>query len=65
MSEESYLADEDLKAIDSIVEDSRRRQMGKHILHMWEEGYKHREEETRSLIDAIGGARIPQKADTA
>jgi hypothetical protein len=65
MSQECYLADEDLKAIDAIVEDSRRRQTGKHILHMWEEGHKHREKETRSLIDVIGRARIAQKTDKA
>ena len=58
------LADEDLEAIDASVEGSRRRQMGEHILHtMWEEGHKHREEETRYLIDAIGWARIAQEAD--
>jgi hypothetical protein len=48
------LADEDHVAIEAIVEGSRRRQMGKHLLHMWEEGHKHREQEARSLIDAIG-----------
>jgi hypothetical protein len=47
------------------VKGSTRRQTGKHILHMWEEGTKHREEETRSLIDTIGRTRVEQEADKA
>jgi hypothetical protein len=39
-----------------IVEGSYDRQMGEHILHMWQEGQRHREEEIRSLLDAIGQA---------
>jgi hypothetical protein len=65
MSEESYLKDDDLEPIDATVKGSTRRQMGKHILHMWEEGTKHREEETRSLIDTIGRTRVEQEADKA
>jgi hypothetical protein len=44
---------------------STRRQTGKYILHMWEEGPKHREQETRSLIDTIGQTRMEQEADKA
>jgi hypothetical protein len=47
------------------VEGSTRRQTGKHILHIWEEGHKYREEETRSLIDTIGRTRVDQEADKA
>jgi hypothetical protein len=62
MSEDlSYLTDEDLEAVDRIVEGADRRQMGEHILHLWQEGRKHREEETRSLLDAIGRARMAQE----
>jgi hypothetical protein len=64
MSEESYPRD-DLEVRSPIVEGSRRRQMGKHILHMWEEGPKYSEEVTRSLIVAIGRAMIAQEADKA
>ena len=61
MSQECYLKDDDLEPIGAIVEGSSRRQMGEHILHMWEEGHKHCEEETRSLIDAIGRARMERR----
>jgi hypothetical protein len=57
MSEESYSHLTD----DQIVEGSYDRQMGEHILHLWQEGAKHREEETRSLLDAIGQARMAQE----
>lgn len=64
MSEDlSYLTDEDLEAIDAIVEGAHRRQMGEHILHMWKEGEKRHEEESRSLLDAIGRARQAQASE--
>jgi hypothetical protein len=39
-----------------IVEGSYDRQMGEAILQMWKEGNERQEEETRSLLDAIGQA---------
>ena len=57
MSEDlSHLTDEDLEDVDRIVEGAHHRQMGEHILHLWQEGRKHRDEETRSLLDTIGRA---------
>jgi hypothetical protein len=44
-----------------IVEGSYDRQMGEHILSMWEDGRKRQEEEARSLLDAIGQARMDQE----
>ena len=61
MSEESYRTDEDLQAIDQIVEGSYDRQMGEHILALWKDGRERQEEETRSLLDAIGQARMAQE----
>jgi hypothetical protein len=52
VSEESYSHLTD----DQIVEGSYDRQMGEAILQMWKEGRKRQEEETLSLLDAIGQA---------
>jgi hypothetical protein len=40
---------------------------GEHILHMWKEGQRHREEQTRSLLDTIGRAHEAkaQESDNA
>ena len=58
MSEDlSHLTD------DQIVEGSYDRQMGEAILQMWEEGRKHQEEETHSLLDAISRAHQAKAED--
>jgi hypothetical protein len=57
MSEDlSYLTDEDLEAIDAIVEGAHRTQMGENILRMWEEGDERHKKQSRSLLDAIAQA---------
>ena len=57
MSEDlSYLTDEDLEAIEAIVEGSRNRQMGEHILHMAEDAERRSSEQRQALLDAISQA---------
>jgi hypothetical protein len=45
-----------------IVEGSYDRQMGEHILSLWKDGRK-RQEETRSLLGAIGQAHQAKAQD--
>jgi hypothetical protein len=37
--------------------------MGEHILHLWQEGQERREQENRSLLDAIARARLDQEGE--
>ncbi len=62
---ESYdhLTDEDYEAIGAILEGSERRQMGEHILHMWQEGQERQQQENRSLLDAIARAHQAQEGE--
>jgi hypothetical protein len=57
----SHLTDEDLGAIDAIVEGSRNRQMGEHILRITEDVERRSSEQGQALLDAIGQARMAQE----
>jgi hypothetical protein len=58
VSEESYsyLSDEDLELIDTIAEGAIDRKHGEAILHIYQEGERLKQAQTRSLLDAIGQA---------
>jgi hypothetical protein len=47
------LTDEDLDAIDRIVEGGLDRQHGEGLLQMWQERHERREQEDRALLDAL------------
>ena len=58
-----HLTDEDLEAIEAIVDGSVHRQHGEALLAMFQEGDKRHEEQARSLLDAIGRATMAQEND--
>jgi hypothetical protein len=59
----SYLTDEDLEAIDAIVEGSRNRQMGEHILRMAEDAERRSSEQGQALLDTISRAHQAKAED--
>ena len=61
MSEYGHLTDEDLEAIERIVDGSIQRQHGEAILAAFDEDNKRREEQARSYLDAIAQARMAQE----
>jgi hypothetical protein len=60
----SYLTDEDLEAIDAIVEGSRNRQMGEHILHMAEDAERRSSEQGQALLEAISQAHQAKASES-
>ncbi len=64
MSEQfDHLTDEDLAAVENIIEGADRRKMGEHILHMWQEGLERQQQQNRSLLDAIARAHQAQEGE--
>jgi hypothetical protein len=55
------LTDEDLEAIERIVEEGTRRTHGEALLHTIEGADERKQETTRSLLDTIARARLAQE----